>query len=317
MQLQAQPLVSAAPVLQQRPPHKRLPPPTDPVPCLSVLTASVLSRPASGIPPPNLPGGKLSRWARVPLSVHATFRSARRYTKHMDFSFISQIDGLAYSLAGVRIERDVLAASNTVSYTPNYGMLSFEFCASFFGLYFTASSLIPEVIISAAKCRACGVFVVPVRPGAAPLDDKRRSWFDLLMTHSLLTFPLPPGAAGFGTTYGVQAVLASFNFVGRLKSKRRPEKRFPVFPVARLNVAPFQIGVLPIVITRASPSETSYMPASSADTVASTAPIPAAKVSSNPPPTAPFLLVIAGHPLLAVRLPMSSRQGTGLARDSR
>lgn len=83
----------------------------------------------------------------------------------MDFSIISQIDGLAYSLAGVRIERDVvLAASATVSYAPNYGMLSFECCASFFGFYFTASPLIPEVVLSAARCRACGIFVVPVRP---------------------------------------------------------------------------------------------------------------------------------------------------------
>lgn len=244
---------------------------------------SAPSRPPAGSPPSRSPCAELPRGSRVPLSVHATFCSARRYTKHMDFSIISQIDGLAYSLAGVRIERDVLAASGSVSYSPNYGMLQFECCSSFFGLYFTAPSLIPEVVLSAAMCRACGVFIVPIRPGAAPFDDKGRSWFDLLMAHSLLTFPLSSGTAGFGATYGVQAVLASFDFVGRLKSKRRPERRFPVSPIPRLDVAPFQVGVLPVVITRVSPEEACYTPSSSADRVAASAPLPAAMVSDIPP----------------------------------
>ena len=50
-----------------------------------------------------------------------------------------------------------------------------------------------------------------------------------------------------------RGAVVNFGFIGRMKSKRRPESCFFVDTVPELDLPPRKIGVIPTILTQASP----------------------------------------------------------------
>lgn len=204
----------------------------------------------------------------------------------VDFSIISQIDGLLYSLLGLRLERDVYAPSAAASVTPLFGRSTFESCSSFVGLYWADPHHMHAAVCMAHMHHACGVFIVPVwprHPHAKPLKKKeaptKRNWFRFLMKHSLLTIRLPTDAFSVNGQparyrHGMQAVFASFNFIGTFKSKRRPEKVFSIRVVPELVSPSGKLGVTPVLLTQESPMAAERSPRADADSAPCSGPAP-------------------------------------------
>ena len=82
----------------------------------------------------------------------------------LDHSIVSQLDGLVYALLGVRIERDILAASAAVSHTKFFGRRVFESLSSFIGLYHSTLMAMPAAVRLACRHHAAGMFIVPADP---------------------------------------------------------------------------------------------------------------------------------------------------------
>ena len=205
---------------------------------------------------------------RLPLwTVPAVTRSFK-----VDFSIISQIDGLSAKCLGqgARIERDVMATSDQAAVCHVYGWPRWMSSSAFCGLYFCDFEHMPHVIGTVASHRGYGIFVVPRMPGRYPAiavlrknQDgtgvvRRYGWYDYLMSHALLTFDLPVGA--FTTLadtpvrhpYGVQAVVAQFGQNGRFKSVIRPEYHFRLQLIPALRTDGPKLGVRPVLLHRAS-----------------------------------------------------------------
>jgi hypothetical protein len=123
----------------------------------------------------------------------------------VDFSIISQIDGLSAKCLGslARIERDALAPSLDMSVAHVHSCPKWLSSSSFCGLFMCDFIAIPSVIATVASHRGMGIFVVPVTPMTAPAflinrknpdgtgNIRRFPWYDYLMSFSLITFDLP------------------------------------------------------------------------------------------------------------------------------
>ena len=88
----------------------------------------------------------------------------------MDFSIISQIDGLCAKClgSGARIERDVMATTSASAVTGPYGCPPWLSTSSFCGIYFCDFRFMPNVVASVASHHGYGVFIVPVVPATKP-----------------------------------------------------------------------------------------------------------------------------------------------------
>lgn len=218
-------------------------------------------------------------------------KSAARRHREMDFSLVVQLDGLAYAMTGVRVERDVLAATESASYTEQHGLLPFEACSSFFGLYYTDMCHMPRIVESLHDKHVCGVFVVPVWKGQGPrLGKQQLPWFEYLISHALLIVDLPGEATcGYKPHHGVQAIVANFGYIGRLKQKRRPEKRFRLQVVDGLRRSHeargghLRVGPVPTMLTMVSPLAEDSRPTADQDTVRASPPLAPEQVSPTPP----------------------------------
>jgi hypothetical protein len=220
--------------------------------------------------------------------IYAVLRSMGRDGRELDFSLVKQLDGLAYATAGVRLERDVLALNDASSFTAEYGLMPFEACSSFFGFFHTNLSAMPEVVQVLSDTKLCGTFVVPVWPGRAPYIGKTATpWYDFLMSKAILVVDLPRDAFGRASVpFGVQAVVANFGYVGRLKAKRRPEKKWCLKSVHALRGATQsnpKVGPVPYMLTMIAPEATQHRPKRAQDTVKGCRPFPDASVSETPP----------------------------------
>ena len=220
--------------------------------------------------------------------LQSELQSFGRADRQMDFSLVTQLDGLAYATTGVRLERDVLALNDSAAFTANFGLLRFEACSSFFGFYHTSMEHMPAVVAALHATKLCGTFVVPVWPGrGVRIGDKGTPWYEFLMSKALLVVDLPRDAFGRRPLpFGVQAVVANFGYVGRLKAKRRPEKRWTLQSVSCLKGAPGsspKIGPVPHMLTMVPEAAGQYRPGSELDTVRGVAPVPDALVSPSPP----------------------------------
>jgi hypothetical protein len=203
---------------------------------------------------------RLPRWAFPPTS--------RSYK--MNFSLISQIDGLAFKCLGpgARISRDVFAHTLDTAFCRIYGHKPWMSTGSFCGLYLCDFDKMPEVIAKVASDKGYGIFVVPVRPHARPSFSilqkgltagqwRYYGWYDYLMSKALLTFDLPRDTFTTLTSgpirlpYGVQAVLAQFGHNGQFKIRPRPEKRFSLKIIPSLTGP--KLGVRPVLTHLASP----------------------------------------------------------------
>ncbi len=199
----------------------------------------------------------------------------------LDPSVVAQIDGLCWVCLGIRVERDVCALSGGDSYCKFFGQVPVgrvqASWSTFVGLFHTSPTLLPLVVSTAAADHAVAVVVSPVWPGRSPLlpmgkkgkDGARRKigWFDALMRRALLVVDLPRDAfvGGSGdmvsSSCGWVAVVADFGYIGKFKSKRRPEKRLAVGVLPRLRRSP-AVGCLPTIPTRVSPLALGSMPSS-------------------------------------------------------
>ena len=218
----------------------------------------------------------------------------------LEHSLVVQMDGLLHAILGRRIERDVCAASLSASHCELFGRSDSESCSTFDGLFLDDFTRMPSWIQLAEQHRARGVFVVPVHPGAGPLitatcySKKKKApqpspWFDFLLKHAELTFPLPrdalldeaglplpPGGAG------LLAVVASFGHIGRSRGKRRPERSVDLFCIPAISTPPFRLKAVPVLLTRVSPLADALRPSPSADRLPDAGPVPG-PITSSPP----------------------------------
>jgi hypothetical protein len=201
-------------------------------------------------------------------------RTIPRRSWRVNFSLVSQIDGLLYHLRGLRLERDVMATSREDSYCPFFGRHHFESSSSFIGLYMSDFHLLPAAIEEAARHHAFGVFVVPVWKGRYPMlgpAGKQLPWYEFLLSKSQVIFDLPASAFSCDgkrveVDYAIQAVVASFDYVGKFKAKRRRERRIGLELIPELDEPPFKIGVTPVLMTRVSPLADKRAPTPAMDT---------------------------------------------------
>jgi hypothetical protein len=211
----------------------------------------------------------------------------------LDFSIVSQLDGLLFAMLGIRLERDVAARTAADSHCPFYGLQSFESCGSFVGLYTDHTCFMPAAVRTAAGHHACGMFIVPayeVYADSIVTVDKVLGplpWQQALARSAELTFPLPPDAFIPGpcvTSSPMVAVFASFHYTGRFKSKRRKEKSINLIVVPELRRPP-SIGVIPVLVHRVSPLADALGPTAQADVAAAstTALGPFPVITARPP----------------------------------
>lgn len=153
----------------------------------------------------------------------------------MDFSIALQIDGLLHKLLGLRLECDVLADSAEASMCAKFGVSQFDSLGSFCGLFYAPLQTMIPIMSIAATHHACGLFVLPT-------DEIAHL---VLKGRQLLSFSIP--------SEGLTAIVLDFDFKGRYKSKRRPEKSFVLSPVARLQSSVDKVGPLPTLMTMCSP----------------------------------------------------------------
>ena len=143
-------------------------------------------------------------------------------------SITSQVDGLLFAMLGVRLERDVLACCGAESQCVEFGLGRGESCASMVGLYVGELEEMERCVLRAVEQHACGVFVIPHERVKQP----KHVWEQALAKSMLLRFELPRDAlvgAGWSTELcePLWAVMASFDFAGRFKAKRRKERSEP------------------------------------------------------------------------------------------
>ena len=199
----------------------------------------------------------------------------------MDFSLVAQMDGIMYSILGIRIERDVLAPSAADSVCPFFGRASVEPLTAFCGFYFGDPEAVAHAVAQCVQQHAVGTFVVPIVSRCSVMVGKQRStpWMEYLMTKAKLVFVLPRAAltprASWIREHGpldvaeaYQVVVASFGCARIFKSKRRPERDFVLETVAGAYAGRRTLGTLPWLQTRVSPMAGELGPTGAADTMA-------------------------------------------------
>jgi len=190
----------------------------------------------------------------------------------MDFSIVSQIDGLSAKCLGqgARIERDVMATSAATAVCHVYGTSKWMSTGAFCGLYLCDFKYMPIVVATVASHRGYGVFIVPKFPGCRPAISvvkknkdgtgvvRRYGWYDYLRSRALLTFELPRGTFTTPTgspvrhPFGVQAIVAQFGQNGRFKAVPRPEHHFRLQLIPALLQDGPKLGVRPVLLHRVS-----------------------------------------------------------------
>jgi hypothetical protein len=218
----------------------------------------------------------------------------KRGGPRLHLSFVAQMDGLIYSLFGVRVERDVFAPSLALSFCQVWGAPDWVSWSSFVGLFYAAPEAVESVVATAMSHQACGLFIVPVWPShgreIVPASKvlKGGTWFSCLREHALLEFAIsgPVCTGGEVPAYGLRGFFSAFNYAGRFKSKRRQERLLVVsglpFPA---DDGGSMLGVCPFVPTRISPlvSTDMLLPAV-LDTCDGTPPLPISTLLSPLPP---------------------------------
>lgn len=186
----------------------------------------------------------------------------------MDSSVLRQLDGLCAAIlgGGYRLERDVLAGPGR-SICKFVGREPWEALSSFTGLYMGELAAMGSWVAMAAAHHACGVFVVPRRPGCSPwiavkgkkrpqggrFPATQRGWFDHLLLHARMTFEVSAEAFVPRPKEEMVVVLANFAYVGKFRSKQRKEKLLSVPVVSELRVGLGGLGPIPCVLTQVSP----------------------------------------------------------------
>ena len=201
-------------------PEPRLPGPGLPEPRLpephllasGSLTCLESSHPCEAVPTPSQPGS-LERTPRghlpgpglrpdtivCPLSASSC---SPRGVCRLHLSILAQMDGLVYSLLGVRLERDVFAPSRQESYCSNWGCPPFTSWSTFIGIYYPAAKDIDTLVATAITHQCCGLFVVPVWPAQGPAPDC--TWQEQAVHYPVVA---SPSKACFTDVHHQQAVL--------------------------------------------------------------------------------------------------------------
>ena len=193
------------------------------------------------------------------------------------FSVVAQIDALLFTLRGVRLECDVCAAPGVESFNLFKGWTRGRSLSTVCGLYWADMSLMPTTVAVAKSHHACGAFVVDARGEAdVPATIDGVSWLEVLKGASLVVFEIPGGLSVF---------FAAFAYIGKFKSKRRPERLFKIAPVPRVDGLAHQLGVVPVSLTRSSPLAAASAPSSELDSCAATPRlvVPLSQPSPTPP----------------------------------
>ena len=190
----------------------------------------------------------------------------------LHLSLVAQMDGLLYALLGVRIEHDVFAASLSDSFCSNWGTFpGASWASSICLLYPSDFSKMDLIVATAMSHQACGLFVFPSLCSAGRLivpapksgaHDRTHggSWRAALSKNALVTFSLPaapcmlPDGSIAPRNVDFVGVLAGFNYAGRFKTKRRPEKCLTItkmdFPT---DDGSSKLPLLPFAPSRVSP----------------------------------------------------------------
>ena len=172
----------------------------------------------------------------------------------MNFSVVAQMDRLCHALLGLRIERDVYATSAEQSVCALFGLRSFISCSTFCGFYFPPVGMVEACVKMLQEHHAIGVLVYPVgeeREGR--LDASGGSWEASVGQATILLFTFPQEVVFPRQSMEFRGAVVNFGFIGRMKSKRRPESCFFVDIVPELDLPPRKIGVIPTILTQASP----------------------------------------------------------------
>jgi hypothetical protein len=180
-------------------------------------------------------------------------------------SFLAQMDGIIYASLGLRLEVDVLSPSASQSYLKFWGHDEFTSWSTFVGLFFGNWKNMAKIVATAMSHQCAGLFIVPVGPfsscGISQKKGAPLSWLRVLQKHALLTFSLldprfisPSGGDLESLNFGVCAIFASFNWAGKMKSKRKKDKAYDIWRLPLpVEDGCSKIGRLPFNPTRISP----------------------------------------------------------------
>ena len=254
------------------------------------------------------PHSKPKSSPRAPATIYT--RSAaqtvlRRGSRGISPCLVSQMDGIIFSIfgAGARISFDATSPGGSIGLCSQSHRGNHESLSTGVGLYIGDHHQSPHLVAAAAASRACGLFIVNVRPGAPPLMAKTPSdtgvpWYDFLLDGAMAVFHLPAAAVPIlSPRGGVVGVLRQFGRNGafRHKSPRQygpPELTAPAasgprsFHLELTNGYPDRLGVVPRLWTRASPQKDQFMPTGDSDLAEGRAPFPGF-TGTGPPPAVP------------------------------
>ena len=237
---------------------------TVPSPAVEKATAKATSSSRQAQPSEQVPREGAFSSPQVPL--YGAGEGAARWTgPHGEicftpFSVVSQMDGLMKSLLGLRVERDVHARTRAESCCIHFGSENWMSWSSFTGIYCPGcrDTDIRRTITKATAEHAVGVFVVPQAPF--------KIWYQDLTAKAMLTFHIPvyevsAGIAGLAcvqkSTNDFVAVVANFEWFGRLKTKRRKERVFRLEAIRELDaLGAKKVPAIPYLISRTSPLAT-------------------------------------------------------------
>ena len=208
---------------------------------------------------------------RRPVARSHTSSHIERRGWRLEFSIISQIDGILYSLLGLRVERDALATSAEESMCLFFGLPPAVPWSAFTSVFFEdfSEKAIAAMIAHAKEDRVLSVFILPVVQDAP--------WFKELMLGGYcvvrMKFFIPESCVSVlhsGASQvppnGLVALVLDFGYVGRVKRKLRPEKVFWLRSIEKLNKPPLTVGTIPTLMTRSSPLANSMAPKAGQDT---------------------------------------------------
>ena len=160
--------------------------------------------------------------------------------------------------------------------------------STFVGIFYPAFHELDTMVAAAASNQSCGLFIVPIWPEEGRTvsfaSEEPTTWYRLLKRHALLTFAIEsPVFAGAGPSqppsalqHGICGIVASFNWYGKLKSKRRPENYFALSHLPYpSDTGQSKINVVAFCPTRVSPLAHNMRPTRAADTCKATTPISA------------------------------------------
>ena len=274
---------------------------------------------------PTEPAGHESDAPTFALPVHRLPGQTARPT--LDYSIVEQIDGALHCLFGIRLERDVCAASAQEAVCASRGLPRFACLSEDIGFYHTRPSLVPHVRAVAASHKAGGVAIVPAR---CPADvektcfaythrvRKKRaraecSWRVYLKKATIFVFEIPQDALSPAPSGGALAVF--FNF-GRNVPMRRKRPELIQRGRLALQIQPSRagaprLGAVPRFLHRVSPMVEELCPSRADDVAPASAPYPApstaseAAVSSAAPIACPWKMCACSR-----RSQPTSRTGT-------